>query len=220
MGFGVSLVIFILISIVVLIVLAATKNEPCAPKWRVRGVITITVAFLLLFVTLPQLQEENKAQNEVEELAADAIRTKQWQIEEEEKEAAIASASKGEIRALVIECQDKIREKLTKGRPSFEPYFARYESSALNTLGSMSRATGGALGRLSVALDDYEFDPVDHNVEQIMREKYPSRSIIFVVEHTMDSFSDIKRYVTTYRCYLDGLDSPGSPSRGEVYFMD
>lgn len=213
-----------IISFLVFVAIAATSDDQTADNWRVGGVVTLVVTFLILFVVLPQIRGGNAAQREADEQAKEHAenvkRAKQWQDEQEAKEAAIAAASEEEIRALVVECQSKIKKELTERSLAFEPYFAHYESGVLDTLGSMARVTGGTLGQPSGALDDYEFDPVAHNVEQIMRDKYPSRSVVFVVEHAMDSFSGIKRYVTTYRCDLDGLNSLGSPSRGEVYFLD
>lgn len=154
---------------------------------------------------------EAQYQRELAEAKAEQERRIAARVEElrirKEKEAAILNADRATVRELVSECRSRIRTKLSEGSP-YEVYFPHYSPVDLKKLGDMSVAFGMPLGRPSVGLDDYGFDPVDWNVKRIMHKDYPIHSISFVVEHP--------RGAGTYDCRLDGLKIT-EPREGVFY---
>lgn len=133
-----------------------------------------------------------------------------------EKAKALQDADKDTLRKLVSSCQSQVIE-LVSNSP-FGVNFPHYSPTDLDKFADLGAAFGQKLGWPSVALDNYDFDAVGWNVEQISREKYPSRHISFVVEGAEDGLS-VRQFAAVYSCDLDGL-AIEKPEQTMKHYLD
>ena len=231
MGIFLSILFFVFITIAVWIGLVLERpDEDLAMRMRMRKVAAavIAISFIGLFIfPLPHMREQARLETEHARLEKEAEAQRiaaKIKAEDDQRDRAneqkILHASEKEIRALVMKCQTLIEDQLAKNKPAFAPYFARYKYYDLQKLKDIALTMGMPLGRPSVALDDYDFDPIQYNIEAIMRKELPQRSIEFVVEHTIDSFGGLKGYVAKFTCFLEGTKIVGEPYRGRMIFTD
>jgi hypothetical protein len=190
-------------------------SRPAVTPARVFFAIVGLAAFGYFVFPGPAMREAAREKEQIERQKAKEAAEAEYRRIYEQNEQAILSADRQTIERLVKECRNRIEEKLAG---PFAVYFGNYTPSKLRELGDVGLVFGKPLGRPSVALDDYGFDPVAWNTDRITDKELRARSISFTVESAQDGFS-IRQYAAIYTCGLNGL-AMSEPRQEQKYFTD